>query len=442
MEEKEGFNKEYLKKTIYTQFEFKPTNYQLDYMFDCLTSQFVVAVFGRQTGKSESTAKLALLMAAFVKDNPILIFAPTDRQAGLLAEKISKTLRSMEALGNKALVKISRKTQREFYFTNGASIICETTGDNGENIRGYTAGVIILEEAGSIKDSIIHSVIMPMGAHTNPKIIKIGTPRGKNHFFESSVDERYKVHQVTWKRGVKEGVTSQDFVNEMKSTLPNQQFVTEMMAEFIADSDAYFSYELVDSCVEEIPELEWPEEGKGYYLGADIARLGQDSTCLMIIEQGEPNKVVKIIEVAKCTLDWVIDEINKLDALWSFNRIIIDETGLGAGVKDMLARTHNPYRPGVKSIHVQDKVIGLRFTLQSKIDIFSHLKVLMEQGLLLIPNHKKLIAQLKDFRYETTDSGNVKLHHSEYGFDDLVDALAMAVKDLGSGGFVMGCLEL
>ena len=73
-----------------------------------------------------------------------------------------------------------------------------------------------------------------------------------------------------------------------------------------------------------------------------------------------------------------------------------------------------------------DIVVGLTFTMRNKEDIFSNLKLLMEQGKLKIPDHKKLIYQLKDFRYETTPTGNLKLHHSEGGHDDLVDALACA----------------
>ena len=75
-----------------------------------------------------------------------------------------------------------------------------------------------------------------------------------------------------------------------------------------------------------------------------------------------------------------------------------------------------------------------RGTTLNKEDIFSNLKVLMETKMLNIPNFKKLIFELKDFRYETTPSGNLKLHHSEGGHDDFVDALACACHGLRSRG--------
>ena len=54
----------------------------------------------------------------------------------------------------------------------------------------------------------------------------------------------------------------------------------------------------------------------------------------------------------------------------------------------------------------------------------------MEQKKIIYPNHKKLIFELKDFRYETAPSGHLKLHHSEGGHDDFVDALACAAHGL------------
>ena len=64
--------------------------------------------------------------------------------------------------------------------------------------------------------------------------------------------------------------------------------------------------------------------------------------------------------------------------------------------------------------------------MNTKLDMYSNLKLWMEKGLLALPNHKKLLYELKDFRYELTDSGGLKLHHSERGHDDYPDALALA----------------
>lgn len=408
-------------------FDFKLVSYQLEFMYSCINHKRVVAVFCRQSGKSETTAKVSIMLANNIGEanKPILIFAPTDRQAGLMADKIRATINKMPFLSHFHII---RQTQREFYFSNGGTIICETVGDTGESVRGYTAGAIILEEAGSIKDSIIHSIIMPMGATTNPPIIKIGTPRGMNHFYESSVDEKYSVHQIPWRMAVSEGILSQEYVDDMRKTLPSDRFRTEMEAEFIADEDAYFPYELVEICVDETykPKNDYRDDDAKYFLGADIARLGQDSTCLTVLEvKNGLARVVRIVDIPKATLDHVIDRIIQLHDIYKFKKMFLDETGLGAGVKDMLARKYNSYQKSDFDI-----VVGVKFTIQSKLDIYSNLKVLMEQGKLFYPRIDKLVAQLRDFRYELTAGDNVKLHHSEYGYDDYTDALALACQGM------------
>jgi phage terminase large subunit-like protein len=430
---------ESLKEYCIGMFDFKLTKYQAEFAHSCLTSKRVIAVFCRQSGKSETTAKIAIIKARLKDKANVLIFAPTDRQTGLMAEKIGLTIAKMPYHSE---FHIDRQTQREFYFSNGSAIICETVGDSGETIRGYTADVIILEEAGSIKDSIVHSVILPMGATKDADIIKIGTPRGMNHFFESSKNSDYKIHRIGWKQAVEEGIVKVSYVEEMKANLPSDRFRTEMEAEFIADEDAYFGYDLIEKCVKPIPEESTAQPNAEYYLGADIARMGKDSTCFIIMKKtDEGNMVVKIVDIPKCTLDYVIDKINQLHNSFNFSRIFIDETGLGAGVRDVLARSHNPARalpPGRYGLSkIYDVIVGVKFTVQSKIDIYSNLKVLMEQGKLSYPHNSKLISQLRDFRYELTANDNVKLHHSEYGFDDYCDALALAAQGDKDAGFVM-----
>jgi phage terminase large subunit-like protein len=430
-----------LQEYMFGLFNFTFVDYQLAFTYDCLMLDRIVGVFCRQEGKSTTVAAASILLAYKEgKGDKVMIFAPTDRQTMLIAEKVSFFCRQLPMISD---FKLIRQTAREFEFSNGSKIICDTVGDSGEGIRGYTAKAIILEEAGTIKDSIIENVILPMGATTDAKIIKIGTPRGKNHFFESHISPLYAKHLYDYTYGVRAGVLSQKYVDEMRVTLSPEAWRTEIMAEFIEDQDAYFPYDLVDSCRDN--SLSWTsdlvlKERCTYYMGADIARLGQDSTCLVIVEVGvdKIGRVVKIEEYRQKTLDFVLDRIIELTKKYKFKRVFVDETGLGAGVSDLLAKQFNMKRieqgqqiAGFpKHYFFSDKIIGVKFTIKSKLDMFSNLKIAMIKGLVKYPNNPKLIAQLRDFRYELTENMNVKLHHPDGGFDDYVDALVLACRDV------------
>lgn len=368
----------------------------------------------------------------------IVIVAPTDRQAGELFSKIRFFL-----LEGKFKEFIQSSTMREIVLSNGCRISAYPCGDDGANIRGITANVLILEEASFIKDSIVNQVLLPMIAATNGKIIKIGTPFGMNHFFHSFNDENYKRHHYTWRDAVRVGHFDEDYINEMRGGMSEIEFKTEYEAEFVPDEDAYFKYSVIQQCVSVglIQRYE-PMSDKHYFIGCDIARLGQDSTVITIVEEGTPHKVVGIIEQNKRTLDETMNTIAGLITKWNPQRVFIDETGLGAGIVDVLRREYNRIkisRPNQRpSINFSDVVVGITFTQKSKLDIYSNLRVLMERNQLLLPNNKKLIFQLRDFRYEVDAKGtSFKLHHSERGHDDYTDSLALAAYGINAGSKVI-----
>jgi len=157
-----------------------------------------------------------------------------------------------------------------------------------------------------------------------------------------------------------------------------------------------------------------------YYLGLDIARMGQDSSVFIVVSQREGGDQIFVEYIEETKHKLLTDPVGRvqvMNKLFKFNKINLDCTGLGEAVADMLK----------EKMAVQ--VEGIRFSVQSKQDIYSNLKILLESGKLKIPNHRKLLFQLRDLRYQHTSSGNTKIHHSEGGQDDYCDALALAVYD-------------
>lgn len=424
-----------LKAVVKSMFGYDLYTYQLKFLLDCMNHQRVVGAFCRQTGKSLTISILAMIEALKNPGGHIIIVAPTDRQAGELFEKIKLHVQ------NAPVASVVRSfTQREMLLKNMCRISAFPCGDDGTNIRGMTANVLIIEEAAFVKDSIVNQVLLPFVASTDGKIIKISTPFGMNHFYKSfQEDTNYKAHRYTWEDAVRVGHFTEEFVEEQRMQCSSLEFRTEYEAEFIQDEDAYFPHGLIESCAMDYPLLEETSSvvnaSSSYVLGCDLARMGQDSSVFLVIERGSPNRVVFIKELKKNTMDQAIDYIKFLHNKFRFKKIVCDQTGLGAGVVDVLSRDLNR---GVKikptsynqNLKDNDVVIGLNFTVKTKEDIFSNLKLHMEKHTLEYPKFKPLIYQLKDFRYEISASGHLKLHHSEGGHDDFVDALACAAHGL------------
>jgi len=240
-----------LKKKIQLMFDISLYPYQELFLADCLSKKRVVGAFCRQTGKSLTISILAVCEALKNPSGHIIIIGPTDRQAGELFEKIRNHVQNAQ-IGSE----IASYTQRQMVTKEGCRISAYPCGDNGDNIRGMTGNVVILEESAFIKDTIVNQVITPMIAATNGKLIKISTPFGLNHFYKSfQEDDNYISHRYTWKDAVSVGHFTQSFIDEQKLQCTSLEFRTEYEAEFIADEDAYFPHTLIENCIGEYEML-------------------------------------------------------------------------------------------------------------------------------------------------------------------------------------------
>ena len=71
-------------------------------------------------------------------------------------------------------------------------------------------------------------------------------------------------------------------------------------------------------------------------------------------------------------------------------------------------------------------VEGIKFTQQRKAELFTNLKMLMEQGRLKLSEDRILFSHLNAVEYHHTSSGGLKFTHPEGTHDDAAVALALA----------------
>lgn len=161
-----------------------------------------------------------------------------------------------------------------------------------------------------------------------------------------------------------------------------------------------------------------------YVCGVDFGRT-KDETAITILEQ--PAFQTKIY-FAYCethqnmSLTDAVRRIQFLHTKFNFKKIYCDNTGLGIGPVDSLKEIIGK-NSGI--------VEGITFTNASKAEMFTNLKLLLEQQKLLLPEDindprvKKLTLQLLSIIVDY-DSGRVKFSHEERSHDDVVCSLALA----------------
>ncbi len=102
-----------------------------------------------------------------------------------------------------------------------------------------------------------------------------------------------------------------------------------------------------------------------------------------------------------------------------FRKLLVDSTALGNSIVSYLLELKLPAE-------------GLILTVRTKEELFSNLKILMEQKLLEIPNDCELLAHLNCIVFERNRTGSyLFFDHLKGTHDDLAYALSLAVLAAG-----------
>src|SRR6516165_2357080 len=181
----------------------------------------------RQSGKSTTTAILALHTALFQAGSLILLLSPSLRQSGELFRKVAGFYAE---LGRP--VPPARETALSLALANGSRVI--SLPASPDTIRGYSAvDLLVIDEAAMVPDELFVAV-NPMLAVSQGRLVCLSTPLGKRGWFFESWDDP----QADWERV---RVTAEDcpriapeFLEEQKSTLGDRWFRQEYLCSFAA----------------------------------------------------------------------------------------------------------------------------------------------------------------------------------------------------------------
>jgi uncharacterized protein YuzE len=396
----------------------EPFDYQKEFLDNPANRKLFVA--GRRVGKSRSASWKALWYAITHAEAEVLLTAKTQRQSMELFRQIKAEIRQSEAENSEW--GIQRETRTEVNFSNGSRIVCLPLGRDGSNIRGYGADLLIVDEAAYVPEEIFQEVLMPFLAVGENQFVMISTPRGKRGFFWDRYDEsnrgenQYFVQQVpTWKNPR----VDQQWVENQRNNLTPMQFKREIKGQFDENADAYFTEEEV---THEDVAVGHPvqRETDVAYLGVDLAHTGDDESVYISVDQN--GNIFDIEYTSNKELTDAMGRIRELDKYNNYDKILIDQTGLGAGVVDQVQED------------LGNKVEGMKFTLDRKQSIYSNLKNNFQDQRLTFrfePNAGEdtntMKQQLTALEYDYTSSGKLKIFHPSGEHDDFCDALALAV---------------
>jgi len=367
-------------------------------------SRFKVIAAGRRTGKSHLAAISLILNALNEKQGKVFYVAPTQGQA---RDVMWSTI--FDIAGD--IIEKSHVNNLEITLAGGNTIYLKGA-DRPDTLRGVSLKHLVMDELAFMKPDVWESILRPALADRKGSAIFIGTPEGRNHFYDLFVGGR------EWPDWASFHFTSFDNplvdkaeIEHARQTLPSFSFQQEFMASFDARTSGFFDPD----------NFHFYEETKlegDYYISIDLAGFKQQG------QRRARKRDNSAIAITKVTPEghWYVEDIDY--GQWS-----LDET-----VNHIFAAVekYRPRRVGIEKGIAQQAVMSpLQDTMRRKsrlfvIDLLTHgnqkktdriawaLAGRFENGLI----HLKKGPWNERFVDEAANFPSVLVH------DDLLDALS------------------
>ena len=271
-------------------------------------TRFKVVAAGRRCGKSRLAAWSMIIRALQVEKSTIFYVAPTQGQArdimwGVLEELAHPVITSKHV------------NNMQMKLVNGSTLSLKGA-DRPDTMRGVSLEYLVMDEYADMKPQVWEEVLRPALADRQGDALFIGTPKGRNHFYDLFIyadkeeDKSYKAWHFT---SYDNETLKAEEIDLAKQSMSSYAFRQEFMASFEALGSEIFREEWVQF-VEEEPDI------GDYYIAVDLAGFDDpssrskknkrlDSTAISVVKVNENGWYIKDIIHGRWTLEETAQKI-------------------------------------------------------------------------------------------------------------------------------------
>ncbi len=190
-------------------------------------ARFKVCVAGRRFGKSFLSIN-ELAKFARIPDQRCLYVAPTYRQAKtVIWDELKNQLYAVR------WIKKVNESDLTIHLVNGSTISIRSS-DNKDALRGAKYNFIVLDECADMDPDTFYSVLRPTLSDTKGHALFIGSPKGRNWFYDLYVQagatDDWSAHQYTTIQG---GNVDEEEILSAQRDMDTRQFQQEYLATFV-----------------------------------------------------------------------------------------------------------------------------------------------------------------------------------------------------------------
>ena len=367
--------------------------------------RFKVVAAGRRTGKSRLAAYLLLVNALQTDRGHVFYVAPTQGQARDIMWNL------LLEIGHD-VIEGSHVNNMQIKLINGITISLKGA-DRPETMRGVSLKYLVLDEYADMKPDVWELILRPALADLKGGALFIGTPMGRNHFYELykqadlNGDSDFKAWHFT---SYDNNLLDKQEIDRAKKSMSSYAFRQEFMASFEARGSEMFK--------ESWLHFDEEEPNGDYYVAIDLAGFEEvgkknktknlDNTSIAVVKVHPNGWWVKDIIVGR----WSLDETAR-----KIFQVVRDYEPVSVGIEKGIARqaVMSPLTDLMKKYSRFFRVEELTHGNKKKTDrVMWALQGRFENGLISL-NKGEWNVQFMDELFQFPDA----LTH-----DDMIDALA------------------
>ena len=222
-------------------------------------TRFKVIAAGRRTGTRRLAAWCLILNALQATRGHVFYVAPTQGQARDIMWQM------LLELGH-SVIASSHVNNLQIKLVNGATIALKGA-DRPETMRGVSLKFLVMDEYADMKPEVWEQILRPALADQKGDAMFIGTPMGRNHFYELYTyakvadDPTFAGYHFT---SYDNPLLDPDEIKAAEKSMSTFSFRQEFMASFEAQGSELFKEDYIKFSEEE------PQVG-AYYIAVDLA---------------------------------------------------------------------------------------------------------------------------------------------------------------------------
>jgi len=370
--------------------------------------RFKVVAAGRRFGKSRLAAWTLIIEALKSKEKDVFYVAPTFQQAKDILWSLLKEI-------GHEVIKAAHENTAVITLINNRKIYLKGS-DRPDTLRGVGLAYVVIDEYADMKPQVFEQIIRPALADVRGGALFIGTPKGRNHFYElykyasTDKDPEWKGFHYT---SFDNPLLHRDEIEAARLSMSSFAFKQEFLAAFEAASSDLFKEDWL-----KINDKE-PAEGS-YFIAVDLAGFEDvasqnmnkkkllDETAIAVVKVNEQEWWVADIIHGRWDIKETANNILKAVDKYQPTAVGIEKGSLKNAVMpyltDLMRRYNRFFRIDEVTHGNKKKTDRIVWALQGR---FEHGRIELNEA----PWNNVFIDQLLNFP-------NTQMH------DDLVDALA------------------